>query len=444
MNFIKLGIDLLGACFEIYLIQFFFSLLLEHKENYKAGKYSLFFSALLLLIFSGAISGGIPLGPFFAIIAVFLIIQVFKTKIITRVILSLITFSIFLVSEMLTGLLLVATTELSIEDTRENIFIYLCAVVFSKFLVYFMILIIKEKVTKNKIQKPRFASYTLVMPLCSAFTIYLLFLLSYDIRKSSLVIFVGIAVVLLVFANIATLYILDKLLEYEDSKEKLQYMEKQFQTQESHYKELEQRQYEINGFYHNMKNYLLAVEGYLDTGEYERAKERINQASESLVWNNQKRIQTGNVGLDALLNAKMVKMQKVNTEFEYKIRIPQELSVDYIDLCIVIGNALDNAVEACEKVKIGIRKISLICTQKGNYISIIITNTVEENIPIVKIPDNHGDKNQNYVTTKRDKYFHGYGLQSIRHIAKKNKGNVLIEQVDKRFQIKIILYNEVT
>lgn len=434
MNSIKLVINFFGALFEIYLILFFFSFLLEQKVFHKAIRYSIYFISLILLVFSGELANGLPFGPCMALLALFLLIYTYKTGFITRLILTLIIFTIFLISEMMTGMLLVSTTKVSIEETRNNMFIYLCAVVLSKFLVYFLTLLIKEKVTMNKLQKPKYASYILLMPLSSALTIYLLFFLTYDI-KNSFVFIVELAVTLLVLSNIATLYIIDRLLEYESNKEKLQYMQKQFQVQEEHYKELEQRQYEINEFYHNMKNYLLAVEGYIDDEEYNKAKEKIGQANDTLYWESQNRIQTGNTCLDALLNAKMIRIQSSNIKFDYSVRIPHILSIDYIDLCIIIGNALDNAIEACENTAVDTRKISLACIQTDNYISIVIINTTDRNAPIAK--------NHNYVTLKPNKSFHGYGLRSIRHIAEKNKGNVIIEQINNLFQLKIILYNEV-
>ncbi|NLC19396.1 MAG: GHKL domain-containing protein [Clostridiales bacterium] len=285
----------------------------------------------------------------------------------------------------------------------------------------------------NKLQKPKFAYYILVMPLSSAFAIYLLFLLTYDV-KGGIVLVVELAVTLLVLSNIATLYIIDRLLEYEGNKEKLQFMQKQFHVQEGHYKELEQRQYEINEFYHNIKNYLLAVEGYINNGEYEKAKDRIKQANDTINYESQNTIKTGNIGLDALINAKIIRMQKSNIEFDYNIKIPNVLSIDYIDLCIIIGNALDNAIEACININEGARRISLTCIQTGNYISIVIINTVAENIPNLEGND--------YITTKANKNLHGFGLRSIKHIAEKNKGNVIIEQENNQFKIKIILYNE--
>jgi hypothetical protein len=435
MNGIKILINVLGALFEIYLILFLCSFLLERKALNMGVKYAIYFISLILLVISGELTKGLSFGPGMAFLASYLLIYTYETKLVIKLVLTLITFSIFLISEMMTGMLLVSTTQLSIEHIRNNMFIYLCAVVFSKFLVYFIILMIKEKVAMNKLQKPKFASYTLIMPLSSAFTIYLLFLLTYDI-KSNLVFIVELAVTLLILANISTLYIIDRLLEYENNKEKLQFMQKQFQVQEEHYKEQEQRQYEINEFYHNMKNYLLAVEGYIDDEKYNEAKEKIKQANDSLYSESHSRIKTGNTCLDALLNAKMIKIQKGNIKFDYSVRIPHILSIDYIDLCIIIGNALDNSIEACEKIVIGIKKISLTCVQTGNYISIIIMNTTEKNVGIGKIHD--------CVTTKPDNGFHGYGLQSIRHIAERNKGNVIIEQQNNTFKLKIILYNEVT
>ena len=368
-----------------------------------------------------------------AFLAVFLLISTYNTKFITKLILSLIIFSIFLIAEIMTGMLLMFTAKVSIEETRNNMFIYMCAIVLSKFIVYLIIQFIKEKVAMNKLQKPKFASYIIVMPLSSAFAIYLLFLLTYDV-KNSLIFIVEIAVTLLVLANIATLYIIDRLLEYESNKEKLQYMQKQFQVQEEHYKELEQRQYEVNEFYHNIKNYLLAIEGYIDDGDYKKAKEKIKQATEIINYESHNRIQTGNTCLDALLNAKMIRMHKSNIEFSYIVRIPHILSIDYIDICIIIGNALDNAIEACENIAEDPRKISLACIQTGNYISIVIVNTIDKDTPLLN--------DQGYITSKDNKKLHGYGLRSIRHIAEKNKGNVIIEQERNLFQLKIILFNE--
>jgi len=433
INMVRLAINLFGALFELYLIIFFVSFLMEKRPIHKAIRHAIYFISLMLLTISGQLTGS-PFSPSLAFMAVFILINIYMAKLVTKLILSLIVFSIFLIAEIMTGMLLISTDKISIEDTINDMFIYMCAIVMSKFIVYLIIQFIKEKVAMYKFQKPKFAYYILIMPLSSAFVIYLLFLLTYDIKSSRMIFAVVLAVILLVLANISTLYIIDRLLEYESNKEKLQYMQKQFQVQEEHYKELEQKQYEINAFYHNMKNYLLAVKGYIDDGEYDKATEKIRQANEILNIESLNMIKTGNTGLDALINAKIIRMQNSDIEFDYNVKIPNSLSIDYIDLCIIIGNALDNAIEACENICNEARKISLTCIQTGNYISIVISNTISKLIKTYK--------GQELITTKKNKNLHGFGLRSIRHIAEKNKGNVIIEQEDNQFTIKIILFNE--
>ncbi len=441
MNSIKLIIDLFGAFFEIYMVFQFFSLLFERKSNNKRQYFFLFPFSLFLLISSNLVPEELNSIPFISFFAVFILSYIFRAQYIIRIIISLIIFSMFMVSEILIGMILISTNDLTISITRENLFFYLCAVILSKFIVYLIFLIVREKVAKNKMQKPKYIFAILIMPVCSTFIIYLLFLLTYGIQNRHIVILVEIAVILLVMANMAIIYIINKLLDFENSKKRIQFMEKQLELQSKHYKEMEQSQSERNEFYHNMKNYLLAVGGYLNNKEYDRAKEKIYQANENL-FIDKHRIHTGNICLDALLVAKMVGMKQEGIEFEHKINMPDKLTIDYIDFCIIIGNAMDNAIEACCKIKEGIRKISLICTQVDDYITIIIINTISAEMfrPLDRCQDG---TIKSILTTKQDNRFHGYGVQSIKNIAEKNKGNILIKFDKNIFQIKIILYNEI-
>jgi hypothetical protein len=84
MNSIKLVINFFGSLFEVFLILFFFSFLLEQKAFKKAFRYAIYFISLLLLVFSGELTNGLPFGPFMAFLALFLLIYTYNTKFITR------------------------------------------------------------------------------------------------------------------------------------------------------------------------------------------------------------------------------------------------------------------------------------------------------------------------------------------------------------------------
>ena len=128
-------------------------------------------------------------------------------------------------------------------------------------------------------------------------------------------------------------------------------------------------------------------------------------------------IRTGNVGLDAILSSKVSIARKNNIEVNCTAKVPQDLTVSDVHLCAIVGNLMDNAIEACEKMKkdtpdasrfirvyIGLFKSQL-------YIS--VTNSTKE-CKRHRVPE--------LVTSKLGE--HGFGLRRIDKIAEKYDGYV--------------------
>ena len=84
-------------------------------------------------------------------------------------------------------------------------------------------------------------------------------------------------------------------------------------------------------------------------GEYDRLEEYLGLLEQDLDHVNQL-IETGNVNLDAILNSKISLAQKNGIEIDYQAKCSETFAVSDIDLCALIGNLLDNAVESCEKL----------------------------------------------------------------------------------------------
>lgn len=139
---------------------------------------------------------------------------------------------------------------------------------------------------------------------------------------------------------------------------------------------------------------------------------------------------TGNKCIDALINVKYATAKEKGIDFAIKIYIPEELPIDQCDLGIVVGNALDNAIEATEKV---------ILTQKNrdNYggkkesLVIVVKNPFEGSL--------RKDKDGNLLSTKDEFYKHGYGINSIIKVAEKYNGDVIIEEEERKFIIMITM-----
>jgi len=140
-------------------------------------------------------------------------------------------------------------------------------------------------------------------------------------------------------------------------------------------------------------------------------------------------LKTGNVMVDAILNSKLSLIKSKDIAVNAKATVPAQLRISEIDLCAIIGNLLDNAMEACLKqpeeerfirVYIGILKQQL-------YIS--ITNSVGGEVK---------KQGKTYLSTK-DSYTHGFGLMRVDRIARKYDGYVNRQNEPGVFATEVML-----
>ena len=165
----------------------------------------------------------------------------------------------------------------------------------------------------------------------------------------------------------------------------------------------------MRGWRHDYHNHLQSIKAHIKLEQYEEVIKYLNDLEVDLkdVSN---LIETGNVELDAILNAKISLALNHQIKVDYKAAVPEKLTVKNIDLCVLLGNLIDNAVEACDlmsekkfiRLYIGVFKSQL-------YIS--VTNSTKELIR--KLDDE-------YITTKRGNL--GHGLKRINNIVNKYDG----------------------
>ena len=121
---------------------------------------------------------------------------------------------------------------------------------------------------------------------------------------------------------------------------------------------------------------------------------------------------TGNVSLDAILNGKLSIAEKENICINCKAEVGENLTIEDIDLCVIIGNLIDNAVESCKKIPRDAERFLRIylCIRKQQlYIS--VTNSTAE---VIRKLD------AEYITNKRGD--HGHGLKRIDLVVEKYNG----------------------
>lgn len=140
---------------------------------------------------------------------------------------------------------------------------------------------------------------------------------------------------------------------------------------------------------------------------------------------------TKNNILNTILMEKKLKADKINATMTV---IADGRNLDFIedlDLYVLFGNILDNAIEAVEKIDdIDSRIISLSVSQEANFISIQESNYFSGKIKKL---------NGTIQTSKEDKNYHGYGIRSVKSIVKKYHGNIVINTPDQMFTLQILI-----
>lgn len=180
---------------------------------------------------------------------------------------------------------------------------------------------------------------------------------------------------------------------------------------------------------HDMNNHILVLKNLIHTKQYDILQDYIDDICDEVSLANDF-VFMKNKALSALLYNKSINSKTKQIDFEALI------SVDYIDipekdLCSLLGNLLDNAIEACEKVK-GNKYIKLSMYVKNNCYYIECNNTFAE-APVIA--------RNTLISTKKSKALHGIGFKNMKSIVKKYGGTLEYTYYDLFKVIIILPYN---
>ena len=167
----------------------------------------------------------------------------------------------------------------------------------------------------------------------------------------------------------------------------------------------------MRGWRHDYHNHLQSLKAKLTKNQIDESIEYLNELEKDLDDIHQI-VETGNINIDAILNSKLSLAMTHDIDVNVKVSIPKDLPINNIDCCVLLGNLIDNAIEACEKVNDN-KYIRLYIGLYKKQLYISITNATNE---IVRKFD------EEYITTKRGN--HGHGLKRINKVVEKYNGYI--------------------
>ena len=203
-----------------------------------------------------------------------------------------------------------------------------------------------------------------------------------------------------------------------------------FQTSliEKHYAEVENMYKQMRGWRHDYKNHIQTLKAYMSFGEQKKVNEYLDRLDEDLTSIDMI-IKTGNIMTDAILNSKLSLAAAKKISVNAKATVPSKLNISDIDLCVIIGNLLDNAIEACENIESVEKFIRIFIGTKNTQLYMIITNTA---------PDKKLSKIRNVFLSRKGEN-HGFGLMRVDKTVEKYGGFIDRNSEDGAFTTEILL-----
>ena len=195
-----------------------------------------------------------------------------------------------------------------------------------------------------------------------------------------------------------------------------------------HYSEVENMYNQMRGWRHDYANHIQVMKSHAAEGDIEAISRYLDELDSDLKSVNPV-IKTGNKMTDAILNSKISLARSKGINVNAEANVALELNTSKLDLCIIIGNLMDNAIEACLPLPKPMRVIRVFIEMKNTQLYLSITNAAPAGKK-TKVGRRH-------LTTKGEG--HGFGLVRIDHIVERNSGFISRNSEDGVYSTEILL-----
>ncbi len=308
-----------------------------------------------------------------------------------------------------------------------------CYIIFSKIMLVSLYFIFK-KLFKYKAKD--FSTKMLIFLDCSSVLYYVCLnivigsIISEDITtvKNTIIVSLLFMIVFLVLSIIFIKY-------YSDEKQR----KNNYKMAEYQKNILEKNYLSLNEMYktnarnmHDYRNHILVLQGLIRSKKYENAEEYLEELYTEINKDRLIITYTGVEIVDAVLNVKANDAAKNKIKMDVNASYPNDSRIKQTDICAILGNLIDNAIEACLKIDDkNMRLVMVRISYSNNIVFIKIKNSVLNN-PF--------DETITLKTTKEDKQAHGLGLTIVKNALEKYSGDLLQSFVDDMFVTEVILY----
>ena len=202
----------------------------------------------------------------------------------------------------------------------------------------------------------------------------------------------------------------------------------QRQLIETHYQEVENMYRQMRGWRHDYRNHIQTMKVLASSGDLEGIRNYLDQLDTDL-GTVDLAVKTGNAMADAILNSKISLAKSRDIPVQVDAHIPVKLKMSELDLCCIIGNLFDNAIEASLALPPEERLIRVYMDMKGTQLYLSFTNFTAGG--------KREKQGNRFLTTKGEG--HGFGLVRIDAIVERLEGYLSRNSEDGAFTTEILI-----
>lgn len=427
------GTDILFIIFAVYLFFYYFDIFLKRRKRTVLSMIGL----VIFMAWQFEMSS-VNLLPAYGNIIVtiittlFAVAQIYEGKFWNKCIFTIAFNAIWMLIETISGNILLTYccefTDLQALGTLGSFT--------SKIVFMIAITALKRVFTKDEIKElpVRYSFMLVLIPIGSIYIMNNIFMLGYKLHSNRANIQSAVTAVILLGVNVLVFYIYIKLADDLQLRRMTSVYEQQLDLCERHQQERELSILRLRDMRHNMKNNLVSILAYAENGDNEKIIRFVNEIMEEGGIKTSTVTNSGNIVIDSLIGYWYVEAKKVGIDFSVNLNIPMEMPFRGEDICLILGNLLENAVEAAQKAE-GKKYIRLHMKYDKNNLLLFVENNYKG--VLIKTKD------KRLKSTKTDAENHGVGLSSVYRIAAKYHGVVTIDDdVANRFLIRVVLYGK--
>lgn len=427
------GIEFLVNVFEIFLYVDFIGTAQRKKISSLAKTIVMLLAGLGLLVINIIGESHILIGQYNFVIGfsiLFFTNKMLMQQRLKKIVIGMIQFFfVLLLSDIITVLILNAFSDIGVQGILTQSSGRLVAMVLSKAMALYMIRLSKglrsQDVHESKTSVVLMYTGLLFINTMLSLTLLYFFKWGAGHGYEELYVFLGLAGILGI--NFFIVFLTNYLITANKREQDNIRLQQQNFYYEKYIGDVEASREAFNKLHHNYKHDIQCISGLSQQKAYDDLSHYVDAIYKRLEETEFTNFACP-VPLNALLHAKQDYAYKEAVDMELNVFMPRETAIDDYDLCNIIGNIIDNGIEACSKLLTAKKLLTVDIYIQKKMLFINSMNAIENNLQY---------ENDKIATTKNDKSLHGYGISIIEEIASKYGGYSSISTESQTFNILV-------